>query len=58
MQIFDAIDLKYADYDSDERWADVQREIDFVRAVVTTVVSARGLDGEGLPSEVLASIRS
>jgi hypothetical protein len=31
MQIFDAIDLKYdGDDESDERWAEVQREIEFV----------------------------
>ena len=57
MQIFDAIDLKYADYDSEERWAEVQREIEFVRGVVTTVVASQKSDGGGLSAELLDSIR-
>jgi len=58
MQIFDAIDLKYADYDSEERWAEVQHEIDFVRRVVATVVASQSFDGNCLSAEVLTAIRS
>jgi hypothetical protein len=58
MQIFDAIDLKYPDYDSEDRWGEVQREIEFVRRVVTTVVASQESDDDGLSAELLASIRS
>jgi hypothetical protein len=58
MQIFEAIDLRYDDYDSEERAAEVQREIEFVRRVVTTVVTSQLSYGDGLSAEVLASIRS
>jgi hypothetical protein len=58
MQIFEAIDLKYDDYDSEERRAEVQREVEFVRRVVTTVVTSQLSYGDGLSAEVLASIRS
>ena len=59
MQIFDAIDLKYdGDHDSDERWAEVQREIEFVRRVVTTVTGATNVHRQGFDTDILASIRS
>ena len=58
-QIFEAIDLKYdADHDSEERWAEVQREIEFVRRVVTAVVVAERDPGLGFAPELLASLRS
>ena len=59
MQIFDALDLKYdGDYDSDERSAEVQREIEFVQRIVKTVVGAANVHHQGFGTDVLASIRS
>lgn len=59
MQIFDAIDLKYdGGHDSDERWAEVQRGIAFVRRIVKTVIGAADVHRQGFDTEVLASIRS
>ena len=59
MQIFDAIDLKYdSDDDSDERWAEVQREIQFVRRIVRTVIGAASMDRQDFAADILASIRS
>lgn len=59
MQIFDAIDLKYdGDHDSSERWAEVQREIEFVRRIVKTVIGAMKVHRQGFGTDVLASIRS
>lgn len=58
MQIFDAIDLKYGgEDDSEERWSEVQREIDFVRRVVTAVVRSEREGGAGFAPDLLASIR-
>jgi hypothetical protein len=58
MQIFDAIDLKYGDDDSDERWAEVQRQIEFVRRIAKTVIGAANVHRQGFDTDVLASIRS
>jgi len=59
MQIFDAIDLKYdSDDDSDERWAEVQREIRFVRRIVRTVIEAASMDRQDFAADILVSIRS
>jgi len=58
MQIFDAIDLKYDGDHSDERWTEVQREIEFVRRIVRTVIGAPNIDRRGFDINVLASIRS
>lgn len=59
MQIFDAIDLKYSGKDeSDERWAEVQREIEFAQRIVRTVMRAANVHREGFDTGVLASIRS
>lgn len=58
MQIFEAIDLKYdGDHDAEERWADVQREIEFVRDVVTIVTRSERDAGSRFAPELLASIR-
>jgi hypothetical protein len=65
-QIFDAIDLEYEygtgeseERRSDEdRWAEVQREAEFVRRVVTTVVEAKRDGGLGYTPDVLTSIKS
>ena len=59
MQVFDAIDLKYdGDDDSDERWAEVQREIEFVRRIVKTVIGEAKVHRQGFDTDVLASIKS
>lgn len=59
MQIFDAIDLKYGGKDeSGERWAEVQREIEFIQRIVRTVMRAANVHREGFDTGVLASIRS
>lgn len=57
MQIFDAIDLTYGGGDSDERWAEVQREIEFVRRIVKTVIGAANVHRQGFDTGILASIR-
>ncbi|GAA4693299.1 hypothetical protein [Nocardioides conyzicola] len=58
-QIFEAIDLKYeGDVEQDERWGEVQREIEFVRRVVTAVVGYEPQTGQGFTPDFLASIRS
>ncbi|MEO7588655.1 MAG: hypothetical protein ABIS84_11580, partial [Arachnia sp.] len=58
-QIFDAIDVAYdGDDKSDERWADVQREVKFVRRIVDAVVAGVQEQGAGLPGDVLSSIRA
>jgi hypothetical protein len=57
-QIFEAIDLKYdGDSDSDERWTEVQREIGFVRHIVTVVVRSERDTRSGFTPELLAAIR-
>lgn len=59
MQIFDTMDLKYGGKDdSDERWAEVQREIEFVQRIVKTVMGAANGRSQGFDTGVLASIRS
>jgi hypothetical protein len=59
MQIFDAIDLEYhGDDDSDDRGAQVQREIEFVRRIVKTVVEATNVHRQGFDNDLLAAIRS
>jgi hypothetical protein len=59
MQIFDAIDLKYQGNDEgEERWAEVQREIEFVRRVVSAVVRFEREASSGFSPELLAAIRS
>jgi hypothetical protein len=57
-QIFDAIDLKYDTNYPDERWAEIQREIQFIRRIVSTVVSATKGYRQGFTVEVLATIQS
>jgi hypothetical protein len=59
-QIFEAIDLKYEarDVDPEERWPEVQREAEFVRRIVTTVVQAKREAGLGYTRDVLNSIKS
>lgn len=58
-QIFEAIDLKYeGDDDSDGRWGEVQREIGFVRQIVTTVVASKRTGELGFMPGLLASIKS
>jgi hypothetical protein len=58
-QIFEVIDLKYdADDDSEERWAEVQREIQFIRGVVTAVTRSERETGPGFAPGLLASIRT
>jgi len=59
MQVFDAIDLKYDDGgDADERWAEVRREIEFVRRTVKTAIGAANTGRQGFDAEVIASLRS
>ncbi|RNL75485.1 hypothetical protein [Nocardioides marmorisolisilvae] len=58
-QIFESIDQKYAgDLGSEERWVEVQREVDSVRRVVTMVVESAKLPGARFTPELLAAIRS
>lgn len=58
VQIFDAVDLKYdSDYDHEERWAEVQRETEFVRRVVTAVVRTERGASSGFTLDLLAAIR-
>lgn len=58
-QVFDAIDLKYdGDAGSDERRAEVQREIEFIRRIVKTVTGAVNPRRQGFDADLLASIKS
>lgn len=57
-QIFEAIDLAHESEDSDERWAEVQREVVLVRRIVTTVTTSAKQQRPHLGADVLASIRS
>lgn len=57
-QIFEAIDLKYeGDHNHEERWSEIQREIEFVHRVVTAVVRSERDAGSGFSPELLAAIR-
>ena len=59
MQIFDQIELKYEGHDdSDERWLEVQREIESVRRIVATVVESKRDARPGFTPELLVSIKS
>lgn len=59
MQIFDPIELKYDGHDdSDERWLEVQREIESVRRIVATVVESKRDARPGFTPELLVSIKS
>lgn len=58
-QVFEAIDVVYDGEDeSDERWADVQREVEFVRRIVTTIVDSVKQQRPHFGDDVLSSIRS
>lgn len=59
-QIFEDIDLKYESGDGEpqQRWLAVQREAEFVRRVVTTVVGSKRDAELGFTLELLTSIKS
>lgn len=57
-QIFEAIDVAYdGEETSDARWAEVQREVEFVHRIVATVVAGSKLRDSRLETDVLISIR-
>lgn len=59
-QILEAIDLKYESEggEPEDRWAEVQREAEFVRRVVKTIVQSKRDAGLGSTPEVLTSIKA
>jgi hypothetical protein len=56
-RLFEAIELKYDDFDTEDRWSEVERETKFVRRIVSAVVRAEPGEGWGFAPELLAAIR-